>query len=366
MVRAFFLCVSGLLFFLAEAASGAATVFQCVVCNVAVSNQVFMVQSPAFDDPQPVCPPCSVIPLHCAACTLPIRSGATKLIDGRLLCGIHAKTAIFTERQGKELFREVMRELMRMLNGTGKLPDQNITFAVVSKPQLFALLAGQSQIHSDSTLGLTRTRVNEDRSQDHFIYVLDGLMPAHFMSVCAHEYAHTWLNQNVSRHLDPHMAEAFCELIAYKLMDAYRHEGQKRAVLANTYTQGRIEALIKAEHGYRFDEVIKWMKSGTEETFALSETDRVLSVNSTMPSLHNIPAALKTAVPDQLVLKGISGKEGRRFALINDRTMIKDETGRVRVGETNVLVRCVSISADAVLLKLIDSGEMRELFLSVE
>ena len=53
---------------------------------------------------------------------------------------------------------------------------------------------------------------------------------------------------------------------------------------------------------------------------------------------------LPTAVPNRLTLKGISGAPGHRFALINDRTLEKNEEGKVRVGKTNVVVRCLDIS----------------------
>jgi len=63
------------------------------------------------------------------------------------------------------------------------------------------------------------------------------------------------------------------------------------------------------------------------------------------------------------MLKGISGTSVRRFALINDTTLTKDEETRVRVGSSNLLVRCLEIRPQSVLIQIRGTVAPTELFL---
>jgi hypothetical protein len=63
------------------------------------------------------------------------------------------------------------------------------------------------------------------------------------------------------------------------------------------------------------------------------------------------------------VLRGISGTPQRRFALINDATLQKGEQGKVRVGGTNVVVRCLEISDASVVVTVNGAAEQMQLFL---
>jgi hypothetical protein len=69
------------------------------------------------------------------------------------------------------------------------------------------------------------------------------------------------------------------------------------------------------------------------------------------------------AAPDRLVLQGISGTGPHRCALINDKTFLPAEVAAVRVGESNVVVRCLEVRAHSALVQLEKTGEKRELFL---
>jgi hypothetical protein len=68
-------------------------------------------------------------------------------------------------------------------------------------------------------------------------------------------------------------------------------------------------------------------------------------------------------VPDRLTLKGISGAAGHKLALINDATLAPMERSKVRVGQTNLMVRCLEIRAQSVVIQVGDSKERQELFL---
>jgi sRNA-binding protein len=71
--------------------------------------------------------------------------------------------------------------------------------------------------------------------------------------------------------------------------------------------------------------------------------------------------AAPTSVPDTLVLKGISGTKGHAFVLINDQTLAVGESAKVRVGKTNVLVRCLEIRDNSARIQILDSREERVL-----
>ena len=73
-----------------------------------------------------------------------------------------------------------------------------------------------------------------------------------------------------------------------------------------------------------------------------------------------------TPVPDTLTLIGISGTGSRRLALINDRAFGANESGKVRVGKTNVLVHCLEIRDGSVMIEVDGSQEKQELSLKVK
>ena len=80
------------------------------------------------------------------------------------------------------------------------------------------------------------------------------------------------------------------------------------------------------------------------------------------PTAWNPPNAVK-ANYDQLKLKGISGTAERRFALINNETLQIGETGRVKLGDKVVQVRCLEIRAASVLVKVAGEEQPQELLL---
>jgi hypothetical protein len=149
-------------------------------------------------------------------------------------------------------------------------------------------------------------------------------------------------------------------------MTQRQEEAQKRAILANAYTRGQVSAFVQAEGSQHFHRVVQWIKTGTDETLAESSGTQVLNVNadSPPPLVWPPPAPQPTSVPSTLTLKGISGTEARRFALINDTTLMKDEERKVRVGASNVVVRCLDIKADSVVIQIRGRPSPTELSLS--
>jgi hypothetical protein len=155
------------------------------------------------------------------------------------------------------------------------------------------------------------------------------------------------------RKLSPNTVEGFCEWLAYKVMTERGEEVEKNMILANRYTRGQIDAFIQAEENVRSWDIIKWIKEGSDNRIDSNDPSRVLALGNAPKTVPVWAAGSSpSAVPSSLELRGISGTANRRFALINDCTLQKNETGRVRVGNTNLVVQCLSISTNSVVIRI--------------
>jgi len=362
-----------LLSLLVLAASLTATAQQpkrCVTCGVPVGATYYNFTSPTLGSNQPACEPCSKLTNRCVICKLPILDTARKLEDGRFFCDSDFKSGVFDVNEARRVYEEVRRDIAGLLSGYGPLPDGNITVALVNGAEMKKLQQTLPSEHDGKgTLGLTRTESVGRKHFQHRIHLLNGLPRNRLASVCAHEYAHTWIHENVpvDRKLEKDTVEGFCELVAYKLMVQRRDEQQKKIILDNAYTRGQVNAFIEAEHQHRFHRVVSWLKTGVDES--LLQTNKVQLVTGreddpSVPSWAPPPPNVPTRVPDTLILKGISGAAVRRFALINDATLAKNEEGKVRVGSTNVVVRCLDIHAASVVIQIKGAARPTELFLT--
>ena len=340
---------------------------KCAVCRQPIPSLHYVIRHPLLDEEWRVCEPCKKLESVCFSCGLPVKIGYLKLDDRRLLCEQHAQSAVLTQDSAERIFEEVKRDLIGMFSGLGVSPARNLTVLLVNQPQLQNLhKADTGGGGRHVTMGFTRSMMKPDQEFEHAIYLLSGLGPSRLRAVCAHEYAHAWVNENVprDRQMKQEAEEGFCELVAYKLMILKNDDLERKGILANTYTKGQIDAFIKAESAYRFFRVVDWMKSGVDDKVSEAKLDRLLVLNDRpAPPVAWQPAAL-SLVPDTLVLKGISGTPRRRFALINDRTVEKNERARIRVGSSSVSIRCLDISENSVLIQMDGSEEEKQLFLS--
>jgi hypothetical protein len=53
------------------------------------------------------------------------------------------------------------------------------------------------------------------------------------------------------------------------------------------------------------------------------------------------------------------------MALINNQTFEANQEGKVRLGQSNVLIRCVAIREDSVVVQIVGSNSPREIILSL-
>jgi hypothetical protein len=343
-------------------------VLRCSVCQSRISGQFLWYSAPSLTEKQPVCEPCSKLDTKCAVCTLPVRNHGRKLDDGRWLCTKDFEAGIFSQPEALRIYEETRRDLRGLLAGIGTLPSRNISVSLVDGNQLKKTNQAMPSEHEDrSLLGLTRTRIAPGRQFQHHIYLLNGLGRARLAAVAAHEYTHTWLHENISaeRGLDHDTVEGFCELVAYKLMALRKEEVEKKVILANAYTRGQVNAFVQAEASHHFHRIVKWVKTGIDEVLPATDTVGQLALRDEGPAPLTWPPPLPqpTAVPDTLLLRGISTTPNRRYVLINDCTLTRNEKGRVRVGTSNVVVRCVDIRARSAVIQIEGDAAPRELFL---
>ncbi len=344
-------------------------VLTCAVCRETIQGVYHWLENPALPAKRIVCDSCTHIENYCFVCQMPVKVGYQKLEDGRFLCEQDSKVAVVSQSDAERIWQEAHRELLKMFSGSGTAPA-TITLSLVDQTQLMNLYSRQVSWHDKTTtLGLTQTRIKNRTEFEHTIYVLSAMNPARLAAVCAHEYAHAWLHENVGREraLEVNTVEGFCELVAYKLMTQRNEAVEKRVILANTYTHGKIDTLIQAEDNFRFYRVLDWLKNGVDDRLAPTNMNTLLKLQDSAPAVTL--SSLQTApsrVPDTLTLKGISGSPARRFALINDCTLERNEVGKIRVGKTNVVVRCLEILDNSVVIQARGSPEQIKLLLRRE
>ncbi len=329
---------------------------RCAACQRLLAGTFFWATSPALKEKQAVCEACKNLKTACAICQLPVPDPKHALDDKRVLCERDFAVGVFDEKEALRVFEEAKRDVHRMLRSYGVLPDNNITVSLVNGKTLTQLYQTLPSVHESSLLGLTKSEVaTPGRQFRHSIYLINGLGRARLAATAAHEFTHAWMHENIpeTRKLEKDTVEGFCELVAFKLMSERRDEVEKKVILANAYTRGQVNAFVQAENELQFNRIIQWLKTGVDEQLEEANPRQVLAVKAEPPPVvWPPPNAVSTTVPETLLLKGISGTPSRRFALINDATVMKNEEARVRVGSSNVVLRCLEIRSRSVLVQL--------------
>jgi hypothetical protein len=339
---------------------------RCVVCQNLIAGKFYWMAGPALPEKQSICDACFALEARCTICRLPVNVRGRQLSDGRFLCPKDAEAGVFDEQEVKRIYEETRRELEGILASTGILPDRNVKVSMVDATQLRKLNQSLPSPHDDVNIfGLTRTRVRNKTEFEHDIYLASGLGRARLAAVIAHEYTHTWVHENIppTRKLERDSVEGFCELVAYKLMTLRGEELEKKIILGNAYTRGQVNAFIQAENTHQFHRVVKWLKTGVDDTLVESTTQVLVLKKDTPEVVWPPPSAQLTRVPDRLELRGISGAAGRGYALVNNCTVTAGDDARIRVGNSNVNARCLEVRSQSVVLHVEGQRRPIELFL---
>ncbi len=346
---------------------------QCEICSDNITNRVFIAYDKIRQVKKHICEKCSKSKTLCASCNLAtIPKSQRKLDDGRVLCAQDAKVAVLNEEQARIIYSQVQRDVQDYFKRFGNFPDHNITVHLVNQTDFIKEYFRKPSVDKPEELvGLTRSISEDGTNFNHHIYLLSGLTRAEFEAVCAHEYTHTWLNERSTpaRTMNKDTVEGFCELIAWKYATSKGHKLAASGILENNYTRGQIHAMIAAEERYQFHRVIDWIERGMDSWIDKDQLEQVIKLKD-KPSDHSVgvplwqQATARTAVPQTLELRGISGSAKRRFALVNDKTLEVGESAKIRIGSTNVIVHCLAIDETSVTLTIGDAKERRTLALA--
>lgn len=360
--------------FLSLAAVAFADTTLCRVCNKPIVGKFYFVDDRARGGKFEVCGDCMKLEAHCFACGLPVKSGFTTLPDGRFLCFPCSRDAVVSDEEAKKICLKTRDDLDRLFWRYLSFPQTNVVLTIVDRLTLESLFKSPGYARECSAIfGATQSHSVSGGSRIHAINILSSLSETQLEAVTAHEFGHAWINETVPANrkatLSPDALEAFCELIAYNLMDDRRSGFQKKVIKENPYTRGQLDAFLTAESRHGFNAILDWMKSGEAGKLDAADPDTVRATRvaeitaapSALPAhLLNAPPA---ALPEKLMLRSISGPATRRLAIINDQTFGTMDQARIRLARTNVLVRCLEIRTNSVLIWFEDSGVKQELFL---
>ena len=344
----------------------------CGVCGKAFGATLYTVTDKVMHKKVFLCYECASCPDECYICGLPAKINPTKLLDGRFLCARDAKTAVLEEVKAKDICEIVKDTLERKFSRFLTLPATNVAVALVDRVSLYdEFVVEGSNFECPDVLGYIHSQTNHG-GLSHSISLMSALPQAEFQATCAHEYAHAWVFENVPaerrKRLSRDAHEGFCELLAYLLMDSLHEEEQMKKMLRNTYTRGQIDLFIAAEKQCGINDVLDWMRWGASPRLKAADLGDIRNVEmprarSPAPGNPLVFAPPAAPAPATLMLKGISSSRSRPLALINDQTFAVGETAKVRMGTTNVLVRCLAIGPRSVRIREVDSGREADLYL---
>jgi hypothetical protein len=130
-----------------------------------------------------------------------------------------------------------------------------------------------------------------------------------------------------------------------------------KSILSNAYTRGQLPLFLKAEEKLGTYDLVKWIKHGQQRSLKIEDFDLLGEAREPAENRNELPRYLvetlaPTPAPDRLILKAIIGTGSKKVALLNNQALGLNDERKIRLGETNVLVRCVSIGMDSISVRL--------------
>ena len=349
----------------------------CAVCGGPFERVAYFFQDQVAGDKKQVCEKCAHLARICYLCGLPVKEDFQELSDGRILCARDVKVVVLNEDEAQQIWHDVKDAVERQFSRFVTFPE-NVTIEPLDRVDLLALFKVPGNDYAcPNVWGCTQRQTNANRVS-YKISLMRGLPARVLKATCAHELTHTWVSENVPAarklRMDQDAIEGFCELVSYLYVAQQHDEVQMGVIKSNAYTRGQFALFLEAEHRFGFNEIVEWMKYGVDLRLT-GDLGRVRKVEMPGPSdvasaarivVAPTPAAPSPAVspaPETLALKGITWSKTRPMALINNHTFEANEEGKVRLGQSNVLIRCVAIREDSVVVQVVGSGGQQTLSL---
>ena len=347
----------------------------CAICGKPIyGGTVYLVTDKVTGETKMVCSDCALLP-RCTVCGMPIKEGGVELPDGRWLCARDAKTVVLKADDVEQIGGQVKDDLDRLFARFTSFPA-NVDISVIDRVDVNSMFFSEGNaFESPDLLGCIRPVTVDDHTR-YKMSILIGMPLAQVKETCAHEYSHAWVGENVPKERHARLArdaeEGFCEMVGYLLMDSQNEDVEKKRVLENHYTRGQVALFIEAEQRFGFDEVLDWMKYGVDSKLEAGHIDAIRDVKVTLANpvassvaVYNI--ATKTApqpasAPTTLKLNGIMWGNPP-VAIINGHSFFANDLAKVRLGTTNITIRCLEIKQKSVRIQNLGSGMEQELSL---
>jgi hypothetical protein len=344
----------------------------CAICDRPIQGTIYLMTDKVTGEKVLVCSDCIKLPL-CSICGLPVKDNGVALPDGRYLCARDAKTVVLKAANIEQICGQVKVDLDRLFSRFTEFPA-NVDVTVIDRIDVDSMFYTEGNgSESPDLLGCIRPETVNDTTR-YKMSLLIGMPLAQLKETCAHEYSHAWVGENVPKErrarLGRDAEEGFCEMVGYLLMDSQNEEVEKKRVLHNHYTRGQINLFIEAEKSYGFDQVLDWMKYGVTGQLEAGHVDQLRDVKmpsaksgSSSPAIYsrtNMSALARPIIKLDGVLWG-----SRPVAIINGRSFLANDQNPVKVGGTNVNIRCLGIQKTSVRIQNVDSGKEQELRLPV-
>lgn len=330
---------------------------RCIVCSKSqtIADPVWL-----FQETNLVCNPCHLIKERCLVCGVPVKDDFFKTPDGRIYCHSDKVGRVFDEYEAGRLYLDATDELRRVARGEMELKYPETPVRLFDS-DYWNDDAKKKETNSLHKIGFSHSRSLGDRLT-HGIVLLSGQRRQALAAVCAHEYAHLWINENRAwtNAIDPDVLEAVCELGAWKLMEFRNAREEMEAIRVNPYTRGRIEDLLRLEKEIGFLEILKWVRV-SKETLPpqlLTGTNPAVLPVLTPP----VPTPLWVAappVPATLELQGIIRPTNAGSAVINGVVLGVGEEKTVPIGAGRISVRCVEVTSESVFVTTNGSGRIQ-------
>lgn len=304
----------------------------------------------SFQKTNLICAACNLIPETCGVCGVPVKIGFVKTTDGRFYCSKDKVGRVFGEYEAGRIFIAATDELRRIAQGSMELREYDVPVNLFDVD--YWNDAKRSRVNDRlHKVGVSHSRRVGDKFV-HGVVVLSGQPAQTVAAVCAHEYTHLWLNENLpaGREIEPDVIEAICELAAWKLMQFRQVKEEMEDIRTNEYTRGRIADLLKLEAESGFEEILRWVRTGKGRVppKALTKEDFVPPPTAKAPAVPLWTAAPKAL--DRLELQGLIGQSSKKSAVINGIVFFVGDERSVPVGSDRLKLRCLEISEKSVVV----------------
>lgn len=351
----------------------------CFACKQEISGGIFIGIDQITGEKFMICSNCVMLP-RCFLCGVPVKINPTVLPDGRSLCERDAKAVVLDAAETRHICSQIRDNLDRQFSRFATFPA-NVDVDVIDRIDLFSLFHQTGfDFESPNLLGCIRP-VAGTAGKRYWMQLMTGQTPSGLKATCAHEFAHAWAGDNISKERRDRISrdaeEGFCELIAYLLMDAQHDEEQKKVILRNRYTRGQIYLFIEAEQRFGLDQILDWMRFGNDASLQLGHLEAIRDVtvpvaqpsfrlpppaktNAVIAKSNDVAVALPPSVVAGFKLEGIFWDKSPQ-AIINGRSFVTEEDGMVKLGSNQVPVRCLAIQKYSVRIRELDSGLEHEL-----